>query len=390
MEAYIVKAYRSAVGKAKKGGFRFYRSDDLAVDVIRHLLEDTPELDPKLVDDVIVGCANPEGEQGLQIGRMISVRALGKEVPGMTVNRYCASGLETISIAVAKIKAGMGHCYIAGGAESMSLIPMTGYKLAPNFTVAKDTPTYLAGMGLTAEAVAKKYEISRAEQDAFSLRSHELAAAAIDSGKFKDEIVSIEVNEVYVENDERKERSWTVDQDEGVRRDTTLEALGKLRPVFAKNGSVTAGNSSQTSDGAAFTLVMSADMMQQLNLQPIARLAACAVAGVEPLYMGIGPCAAIPKALKQAGKKLDDIELIELNEAFAAQSLAVIKEAGLNPEIVNVNGGAIALGHPLGCTGAKLSTQLFNEMRRRQQQYGMVTACVGGGQGIAGIFELLN
>ena len=390
MEAYIVKAYRSAVGKAKKGGFRFYRSDDLAVDVIRHLLEDTPELDPKLVDDVIVGCANPEGEQGLQIGRMISVRALGKEVPGMTVNRYCASGLETISIAVAKIKAGMGHCYIAGGAESMSLIPMTGYKLAPNFTVAKDTPTYLAGMGLTAEAVAKKYEISRAEQDAFSLRSHELAAAAIDSGKFKDEIVSIEVNEVYVENDERKERSWTVDQDEGVRRNTTLEALGKLRPVFAKNGSVTAGNSSQTSDGAAFTLVMSADMMQQLNLQPIARLAACAVAGVEPLYMGIGPCAAIPKALKQAGKKLDDIELIELNEAFAAQSLAVIKEAGLNPEIVNVNGGAIALGHPLGCTGAKLSTQLFNEMRRRQQQYGMVTACVGGGQGIAGIFELLN
>ncbi len=390
MEAYIVKAYRSAVGKAKRGGFRFYRSDDLAVDVIRHLLEDTPELDPKLVDDVIVGCANPEGEQGLQIGRMISVRALGKEVPGMTVNRYCASGLETISIAVAKIKAGMGHCYIAGGAESMSLIPMTGYKLAPNYTVARDTPTYLAGMGLTAEAVAKKYEISRTEQDSFSLRSHELAAAAIDSGKFKDEIVPIEVSEVYVENDERKERSWTVDQDEGVRRDTTLEALGKLRPVFARNGSVTAGNSSQTSDGAAFTLVMSAEMMQQLNLQPIARLAACAVAGVEPLYMGIGPCAAIPKALKQAGKKLDDIELIELNEAFAAQSLAVIKEAGLNPEIVNVNGGAIALGHPLGCTGAKLSTQLLNEMRRRQQQYGMVTACVGGGQGIAGIFELLN
>ncbi len=390
MDAYIVKAFRSAVGKANKGGFRFYRSDDLAIDVINHLLKDTPELDPKIVDDVIVGCANPEGEQGLQIGRMISVRALGKEVPGMTVNRYCGSGLETISIAVAKIKAGMGQCYIAGGTESMSFIPMTGYKLAPNYEVAKDTPTYLASMGITAEAVSKKYEISRADQDEFALRSHRLAAKAIDGGKFADEIVPIDVTEVYVENDERKERSWIVDTDEGVRRSTTLEALAKLRPVFAQGGSVTAGNSSQTSDGAAFTLVMSETLMKNLGLEPIARLASCAVAGVDPLYMGIGPCAAIPKALTQAGKKLSDIELIELNEAFAAQSLAVIRQAGLDPEIVNVNGGAIALGHPLGCTGAKLSTQLFNEMRRRENKYGMVTACIGGGQGIAGIYELLN
>ena len=390
MDAYIVKAYRSAVGKAKKGGFRFYRSDDLAIDVIKHLLKDTPQLDPTLVDDVIVGCANPEGEQGLQIGRMISVRALGQEVPGMTVNRYCGSGLETISIAVAKVKAGMGQCYIAGGTESMSLIPMTGYKLAPNYDVAKDTPTYLASMGITAEAVSEKYEITREEQDEFALRSHTLAAKAIDEGKFTDEIVPIDVSEVYVENDERKERSWTVSMDEGVRRSTTLEALAKLRPVFANKGSVTAGNSSQTSDGAAFTLVMGEELMKRLGLEPIARLASCSVAGVDPLYMGIGPCAAIPKALAQAGRKLDDIELIELNEAFAAQSLAVIKQAGLNPDIVNVNGGAIALGHPLGCTGAKLSTQLFNEMRRRNNKYGMVTACIGGGQGIAGIYELLN
>ncbi len=390
MEAYIVKAYRSAVGKANRGGFRFYRSDDLAIDVINHLLEETPSLDPNRVDDVIVGCANPEGEQGLQIGRMISVRALGKSVPGMTVNRYCGSGLETIAIAVAKIRAGMGQCYIAGGTESMSLIPMTGYKLAPNYDVAKDTPTYLASMGLTAEAVARKYEISREEQDRFALRSHERAAAAILAGKFADEIVPVEVEEVYVEDDERKTRSWVVDTDEGVRYDTSLEALSKLRPVFARNGSVTAGNSSQTSDGAAFALVMSDTMMKELALEPIARLASCSVAGVDPLYMGIGPCAAIPKALDQAGMKLDDIQLIELNEAFAAQSLAVIKQAGLDPEIVNVNGGAIALGHPLGCTGAKLSTQLFHEMRRQNLKYGMVTACIGGGQGIAGIYELLN
>jgi acetyl-CoA acyltransferase len=389
-EAYIVAGFRSAIGKAGKGGFKGYRPDDLAVDVIRHLLSTVPQLDPKLVDDCIVGCANPEGEQGLQIGRLISNRALGKEVPGMTVNRYCASGLETISIAVAKIRAGMGQIYVAGGAESMSLIPMTGYKLAPNYNIAKDTPDYLVGMGLTAEAVSKKWEISREAADAFSARSHEKAAAAIDGGKFKAEIVPVHVPEVWVENDKRQERVNVVDTDEGVRRETTIEGLSKLRPAFAQGGVVTAGNSSQTSDGAAFVLVMSEEMVKTLGLQPIARLAACSVAGVEPIYMGIGPCAAIPKALKQAGLKLDDIQAIELNEAFAAQALAVIKEAGLNPDIVNVNGGAVALGHPLGCTGAKLSVQILNEMRRSNQKYGLVTACVGGGQGIAGIWERLN
>jgi acetyl-CoA acyltransferase len=389
-EAYIVAGFRSAIGKAGKGGFRGYRSDDLAVNVIQHLLASVPQLDPKLVDDCIVGCANPEGEQGLQVGRLISNRALGKEVPGMTVNRYCASGLETISIAVAKIRAGMGQIYVAGGTESMSLIPMTGYKLAPNYNIAKDTPDYLVGMGLTAEAVAKKWDISREAADAFSARSHQKAAAAIDGGKFVDEIVPVQVPEVWVENDQRKARVNTVDTDEGVRRETSVEGLAKLRPVFAQGGVVTAGNSSQTSDGAAFVLVMSEEMVKSLGLQPIARLVACSVAGVEPIYMGIGPCAAIPKALKQAGMKLADIQAIELNEAFAAQALAVIKEAGLNPDIVNVNGGAVALGHPLGCTGAKLSVQLLNEMRRSDQKYGMVTACVGGGQGIAGIWERLN
>ncbi|HMQ61428.1 MAG TPA: acetyl-CoA C-acyltransferase [Flavilitoribacter sp.] len=390
MEAYIIKGYRSAVGKAKKGGFRNYRSDDLAVDVIKHLLAQTPELDPALVDDLIVGCANPEGEQGLQIGRQISVRALGKPVPGMTVNRYCASGLETISIAVAKIRAGMGHVYVAGGAESMSMIPMTGYKLAPSYKVASTTPDYLVSMGLTAEAVASKFKISREASDEFSYLSHEKAGAAIDAGRFKDEIVPIAVEEVFVKDNKRVSATNVVDTDEGVRRDTTKEALAQLRPVFAQGGVVTAGNSSQTSDGVAFVLVVSEEIVKQLNLQPIARLAACSVAGVEPLYMGIGPCAAIPKALRQANMKLEDVQLIELNEAFAAQSLAVIQEAGLDPDIVNVNGGAIALGHPLGCTGAKLSIQLFNELRRRNQKYGMVTACVGGGQGIAGIYELLN
>ena len=389
-EAYIVKGYRSAVGKAGRGSFKGYRSDDLAVDVIQHLLAQTPELDPKMVDDLIVGCANPEGEQGLQIGRLIAVRALGKDVPGMTVNRYCASGLETISIAVAKIRAGMGECYIAGGAESMSSIPMTGYKLAPNYNIASNTPDYLVGMGLTAEAVSQKYHVTREEADEFSVRSHRLAAAAIDAGKFTDEIVPIHVKEVWVENDKRKERDFTVTVDEGVRRETTLEGLGKLRPAFANGGVVTAGNASQTSDGAAFVLVMSENMMKSLGLEPVARLVSCAVAGVEPLYMGIGPCAAIPKALKQAGMSLNQVEAIELNEAFGAQALAVIKEAGLNPDIVNVNGGAIALGHPLGCTGAKLSVQILNEMRRSNQTYGMVTACVGGGQGIAGIYERLN
>jgi acetyl-CoA acyltransferase len=389
-EAYIVKAYRSAVGKAKKGGFKNYRSDDLAVDVINYLLKDTPDLDPALVDDCIVGCANPEGEQGLQIGRMISVRALGKSVPGMTVNRYCASGLETISIAVAKIRAGMGHCYIAGGTESMSMIPMTGYKLSPSYSVASTTPEYVTGMGNTAEAVAEKYGITREMADEFSVKSHQKAAAAIAEGKFKDEIVPVKVKEVFVENDKRKEVEYTVDTDEGVRPDTSIEGLAKLRPAFKNGGIITAGNASQTSDGASFVLVMSEEMVKKLNLTPIARLVSCAVAGVEPLYMGIGPVVAIPKALKQANLNLDDVGLIELNEAFAAQALAVIQEAHLNPDIVNVNGGAVALGHPLGCTGAKLSTQIFNEMRRRKEKFGMVTACVGGGQGIAGVYELLN
>jgi acetyl-CoA acyltransferase len=390
MNAYIINGYRTAVGKAGRGGFKGVRPDDLAVTVIQKLIDSTPGLERSMVDDVIVGCANPEGEQGLQIGRLIAARALGKDVPGMTVNRYCASGLETISIAVAKVQAGMGHCYVAGGAESMSVIPMTGYKLAPNYNIAKDTPDYLIGMGLTAEAVANKWEISREAADEYSYHSHMKAAAAIDAGKFNDEIVPIEVKEIWVENDKRKERAFSVAMDEGVRRDTTVEGLGKLRPAFAQNGTVTAGNSSQTSDGAAFVLVMSEEFMKQLGLEPVARLAGCAVAGVDPLYMGIGPCAAIPKALKQAGMKLADIEAIELNEAFSAQALAVIKEGGLNPAVINVNGGAIALGHPLGCTGAKLSVQLLNEMRRSNQRYGMVTACVGGGQGIAGIYERLN
>ncbi len=389
-EAYIVKAYRSAIGKAKRGSFRNFRSDDLAVEVIQHLLKNTPELDPALVDDCIVGCANPEGEQGLQIGRMISVRVLGKSVPGMTVNRYCASGLETISIAVAKIKAGMGQCFIAGGAESMSMIPMTGYKLAPNYKVASTTPDYMTGMGNTAEAVAVKYKISREDSDEFAVKSHQKAAAAIKAGRFKDEIVPVTVKEVYVEDNTRKEREFVMDTDEGVRPNTTKEVLARLRPAFKKGGVVTAGNSSQTSDGASFVLVMSGTLMKQLNLTPIARLVSCSVAGVEPLYMGIGPCAAIPKALQQGGLKLADIDLIELNEAFATQSLAVIRETHLDPDIVNVNGGAIAMGHPLGCTGAKLSTQMFNELRRRKKKYGIVTACVGGGQGIAGVWELLN
>lgn len=390
MEAYIVAGFRSAVAKAGKGGFKSYRPDDLAINVIQHLMASVPQIDKKLVDDVLVGCANPEGEQGLQIGRLISVRALGKEVPGMTINRYCASGIETISIAVAKIRAGMGHVFIAGGAESMSLIPMTGYKLAPNYNIASNTPDYVVGMGLTAEAVAKKWDISREQADEFSLQSHTKAANAIQNGKFKSEIVPVNVPEVWVENDRRQEKTLLVDTDEGVRADTSLEVLAKLKPAFAQGGVVTAGNSSQTSDGAAFVLVVSEEIVKQFNLKPIARLAACSVAGVEPIHMGIGPCAAIPKALKQAGLTLNDIQLIELNEAFAAQALAVIKEAGLDPQIVNVNGGAVALGHPLGCTGAKLSVQLFNELNRRNEKYGMVTACVGGGQGIAGIYEMLN
>lgn len=390
MEAYILKGYRSAVGRAKKGGFKNFRSDDLAVEVVKHLFAQVPELDPHLVDDMIVGCANPEGEQGMQIGRQVSLRALGKPVPGMTVNRYCASGLETISIAVAKIKAGMGHCYVAGGTESMSMIPMTGYKLAPSYNVARDTPDYNISMGLTAEAVSKKYKISREAADEFAYNSHVKAANAIDSGYFDDQIVPVEVPEVFVKNGKRVETSHTVTMDEGVRRSTTVEGLGKLRAVFAAGGTVTAGNSSQTSDGAAFVIVVSEKLLKDLGLEPEARMLGCAVGGVDPLYMGIGPCAAIPKVLQQTGLSLKDIQQIELNEAFAAQSLAVIQEAGLDPSIVNPNGGAIALGHPLGCTGAKLSIQLINEMRRRDQRYGMVTACVGGGQGIAGIIERLN
>jgi acetyl-CoA acyltransferase len=389
MEAYIVKGYRSAIGKAKKGGFKNYRSDDLAVDIIKHLMQSVPEIDPKTVDDVIVGCANPEGEQGLQIGRLISARALGKEVPGMTINRYCASGLESISQAVSKIRAGFGEIYIAGGIESMSMIPMTGYKLSPSYKANIENINYHVSMGHTAEAVAQKYGISREAADQFAVDSHRKAAAAIDAGKFKDQIVPVEVEDVFVKEGKKVTASHVVEVDEGVRRDTTLEGLAKLRPVFKKGGVVTAGNASQTSDGAAFTLVVSEAVVKAFNLQPIARLAACAVGGVEPLYMGIGPCVAIPKALKQAGIKLSDIEQTELNEAFAAQALAVIQEAGLNPETVNVNGGALALGHPLGCTGAKLSIQLLEEMKLRNQRYGMVTACVGGGQGIAGIFERL-
>ena len=389
MEAYIVAGYRSAIGKAKKGGFKNYRSDDLAVDVIRHLASQVPELDTTKVDDVIVGCANPEGEQGLQIARLISARALGKEVAGVTINRYCASGLEAISMAVSKVRAGFGHIFVAGGIESMSLIPFTGYKLAPSYKANLDNMNYHVGMGATAEAVAEKYNISREASDQFSLESHTKAANAIDKGHFKDEIVPITVEEVFVENGKKVSKSHVVDTDEGVRRDTTLEALSKLRPAFKMGGIVTAGNSSQTSDGAAFVLVMSEEMVKQLGVKPIARMVTCTSGGVDPLYMGIGPVEAIPKALDQAGLKLSDIEQTELNEAFACQALAVIQEAGLDPNTVNLNGGAIALGHPLGCTGAKLTIQLLNEMKRRDQKYGMVTACVGGGQGIAGIFERL-
>ena len=389
MNSYIIKAYRTAVGKSKRGGLRFTRSDDMAVEVIQHLMAQTPEIRADEVDDVIVGCANPEGEQGLQIGRQIALRALGKEVPGFTINRYCASGLESIAIAAGKIAAGMGNCFIAGGTESMSLIPMTGYKLAPAYNVASHTPDYVISMGLTAEAVANKYEISRAAQDEFSTKSHAKAANAIDKGYFKSQIVPLTVERVYVEDGERKEESYVVDTDEGLRRETSVEGLARLRAAFAAGGSVTAGNSSQTSDGASFILIVSEDFMKAHNLKPIARLVSCAVAGVDPLHMGIGPVNAIPLALEQAGLSLDDIDLIELNEAFAAQALAVIKEAGLDPEKVNVNGGAIALGHPLGCTGAKLTTQIINELERRDKRYGLVTACVGGGQGIAGVIERL-
>jgi acetyl-CoA acyltransferase len=390
-EAYIVAGYRTAVGKAKRGGFRFYRPDDLAVDVIKGLMASVPQLENKRVDDVIVGNAVPEAEQGLQFGRIISARALGIDVPGVTVNRYCASGLETISIATAKIRMGMADCIIAGGTESMSLVPTAGWKPVPAYSIAKEDPDYYLSMGLTAEAVAKEFSISREAQDEFSYNSHQKAINAIKNGYFKNGILPINVEEVYVdEKGKKQKRNYTVDTDEGPRADTSMEALAKLKPAFAAGGVVTAGNSSQTSDGAAFVIVMGEKMMNELGLKPIGRLVSCSVAGVHPRIMGIGPVAAIPKALKQANMNLSDVDLIELNEAFASQSLAVIREAGLDASKVNINGGAIALGHPLGCTGCKLSIQVLNDMKRLNKKYGMVTACVGGGQGIAGIIENIN
>ena len=392
MNAYIVAGFRSAVGKATRGGFRFTRTDDLAAEVIKHLMKSVPNVNAEQVDDLIVGNAMPEAEQGLNMGRLISLLAFNTDkVPGMTVNRYCASGLETIAIASAKINSGLAECIIAGGAESMSLIPMGGWRIVPNYEVAKVHPDYYWGMGLTAEAVAKEYKVSREDQDKFALNSHLKAIAAIKDGKFKDEIVPIKVSENYLdENEKKKTRDFVVDTDEGPRADTNIDALTKLKPVFAANGVVTAGNSSQTSDGAAFVMVVSEKFMKENNLKPIARLVSFAAAGVPPRIMGIGPVAAIPKALKLAGMKQEQIDLIELNEAFASQSLAVINELKLNPEIINVNGGAISLGHPLGCSGAKLSVQIFNELKRRKKKYGLVTMCVGTGQGAAGIFEMLN
>ena len=391
MEAYIVNGYRSAVGKAKKGGFRFYRPDDLAADVIKHLVANTPGLEAKMVDDLIVGNAVPEAEQGMQMGRMISLLALGIENPGFIVNRYCGSGIEAIALAVGKVKAGMADCIIAGGTESMSLVPMMGYKTVLNYKIATEHPSYYISMGLTAEELAKEYSITREESDAFSVKSHEKALAAIAAGKFKDEIVPVEVEETYLdEKGKKKTRKYVVDTDEGPRPGTTMEVLGGLKSAFKNGGQVTAGNSSQTSDGAAFVVVMSERMVKELNIEPIARMMSYSAAGVDPRIMGIGPKVAVPKALKQAGLTLNDIDLIELNEAFAAQGLSVIKALDLNPDIVNVNGGAVALGHPLGCTGAKLSIQMFNELRRQNKKYGLVTACVGGGQGVAGVYELLK
>ena len=390
--AYIVAGYRTAVGKAPRGVFRFTRPDDLAADVIRHLVKSVPALDPSRVDDVIVGNAVPEAEQGLQMGRLISLLALPINVPGLIVNRYCGSGVETIAMAVGKITAGMAECIIAGGTESMSMVPTVGWKTVPNYKLANEHPDYYMGMGLTAEAVAQDYKISRQDQDEFSYNSHQKAIKAIAAGKFKKSIVPITVEETYLDQatGRKKTRSYVVDTDEGPRADTSIEALAKLRPVFAANGSVTAGNSSQTSDGAAFVLVMSERMVKELNLEPIARMVTYATEGIDPRIMGMGPIKAVPKALKQAGMKLEDIDLFELNEAFASQSLAVVRELGINTEKLNVNGGAIALGHPLGCSGAKLSIQLFDELRDRGQKYGIVTACVGGGQGVAGIYELLK
>lgn len=389
-EAYIIAAYRTAVGKAPRGVFRFTRADDLAAEVVRHLVASVPDLDKEQIDDVIVGNATPEAEQGLNIARMISLMGLNTEkVPGVTVNRYCASGLETIAIATAKIRTGMADCIVAGGVEVMSGMPFGGWKLAPNADVAKNNPDWYWGMGLTAEAVAKEYKVSREDQDQFSYSSHQKAISAIENGHLKDGVIPITVKENYLDSNLKKKiKEYIVDTDEGPRADTNLEKLSKLKPVFAAGGSVTAGNSSQTSDGAAFVLIVSERMLKKLNVQPIARLVSYGVAGVPPRIMGIGPIEAIPIALKKAGLKHEDLDLIELNEAFASQSLAVIRTLGLDPAKINVNGGAIALGHPLGCTGAKLSVQLFNELKRREKKMGMVTMCVGTGQGAAGIFEL--
>ena len=387
-EAYIIAGFRTAVGKAKKGGFRFYRPDDLAIDVIKGLLASVPELDPVIIEDVIVSNAVPEAEQGLQVGRIIANKAVGTWAPGVTVNRYCASGLETIAIATAKIRSGMADCIIAGGTESMSLVPTAGWKTVPNYTIASTAPDYYLSMGLTAEQVAHDYKVSREDQDAFAYRSHQRAIAAINAGYFKKGILPVTVKEVYVnEKGKKAEHEFVIDTDEGPRADTSPEALAKLPAVFAQGGSVTAGNSSQTSDGAAFVIVMSERLMKQLNLKPWGRLIACASAGVEPRIMGIGPVAAVPKVLKQADMSQDQIDLIELNEAFASQSLAVIRALDMNEDIVNINGGAIALGHPLGCSGAKLTIQILHDLERLNKRYGMVTACVGGGQGIAGVIE---
>jgi acetyl-CoA acyltransferase len=387
-DAYIVAGYRTAVTKSKKGGFRFTRPDDLAIEVIKGLMASVPLLDAARVDDVIVGNAVPEAEQGLQVGRIIAARAIGMQAPGITINRYCASGLEAIAMATAKIRSGMAECIVAGGTESMTMVPSAGWKTVPAYSIANDEPDYYLNMGLTAEAVAKEYQVSREDQDYFSWQSHVKAMNAIDNGYFKPGILPVTVEEVYLdERSKRQKLNFVVDTDEGVRRETTPEALAKLKAAFAQGGTVTAGNASQTSDGAAFVIVMSERMVNELGLKPMGRLVTAVSAGVHPRVMGIGPVEAVPKALKQAGMQLGDIDLIELNEAFAAQALAVIRTLGMDPEKVNINGGAIALGHPLGCTGCKLTVQILHDLDRLQKRYGMVTACVGGGQGIAGIIE---
>ncbi len=388
--AYIIGGLRTPVAKSKRGAFKSYRPEDMAVDLIKGLLAKYPQLDPKLVDDVIVGNAVPEAEQGLQVGRIIANRAVGEWAGGVTVNRYCGSGLECIAMATAKIQSGMADCIIAGGVESMSLVPTAGWRTMPNYEIAKENGDYYLSMGLTAEQVAQDYNITREEQDAFALQSHQKAIHAIEQGYFKEGILPMQVTEIYLDDKQkRKEKTIIVDTDEGPRADTSIEVLAKLPAVFAQGGSVTAGNSSQTSDGAAFTIVMSERLMKQLGLQPMGRLINAVAVGVDPRVMGIGPIKAIPRALELADMQLDEIDLIELNEAFASQSVAVIKTLGLNQEKVNINGGAIALGHPLGCTGAKLTVQILNDLKRLNKKYGMVTACIGGGQGIAGIIERL-